>query len=125
MLRFANRRATYGTYTPTLTNVANIASSTAYVCQWIRVGNVVTVSGRVDIDPTSAATSTQLGMSLPFPSLISNTRECAGVAFAPGIASLGAAVLGDAANDRAQLEYISVTDVTNQAMYFIFMYQVL
>src|SRR5438093_6787266 len=32
-----------GTYTPTLTNSVNVAASTAYVCQYLRVGAVVTV----------------------------------------------------------------------------------
>src|SRR5438552_1367658 len=36
-----------GSYTPRLTNVANLSASTAYTCQWMRVGNTVTVSGKV------------------------------------------------------------------------------
>lgn len=113
-----------GTYTPTLFNVANLAASTAYQCQYMQVGNVVTVSGKVDIDPTLAATLTRLGISLPVASNIGAAEDCAGVAFASGIASQGAAILGDAANDRAQLEYIS-TDITNQPMYFQFQYEVI
>ena len=31
-----------------------MAASTAYTCQYLKVGSVVTVSGRVDIDPTGA-----------------------------------------------------------------------
>ena len=112
-------------YTPTLTNVANIAASTAYQCQYLRVGNSVTVSGRVDIVPTLATTATQLGISLPIASAIGAVGDIAGVAFGPAVASLGAAILGDITNDRAQLEYISLSDVTNQAMYFIFTYQII
>lgn len=113
-----------GTYTPTLTNVANLDASTAYASQWVRLGNVITVSGRVDIDPALAATSTQLGISLPVASALSAAEQCAGTAFASGIAGQGAAILADATNDRAQLQYISA-DVTNQAMYFHFTYLVL
>ena len=113
-----------GVYTPTLTNVANLDASTAYECQYMRVGNTVTVSGKVDIDPTLTATSTQLGISLPVASNIGATEDCAGVAFASGIVGQGAAILGDAANNRAQLQYIS-GDVTNQPMYFTFTYQVI
>lgn len=54
-----------GTYTPTLTNVVNISASTAYQAQYLQVGNTVTVSGRVDIDPVVTATATQLGISVP------------------------------------------------------------
>lgn len=114
----------HGTYTPTLTNVANLDASTAYECQYIRVGNTVTVSGKVDIDPTTTSTSTQLGISLPISSNLGAQEDCAGTAFASAIAGQGAAILGDATNNRAQLQYIAV-DVTNQPMYFTFTYQVI
>jgi hypothetical protein len=113
---------TSGTYTPTLTGVANVAASTAYACQYVRVGNVVTVTGKVDVDPT-AAVATQLGISLPVASNLATAQQCAGVAFSPTIAGQGAAILGDTANDRAQMEWIAV-DVTNQPMAFTFMYLV-
>ena len=113
-----------GVYTPALTNVANLDASTAYECQYLRVGNVVTVSGRVDVDPTAGATSTQLGIALPLASNLGAPEDCAGAAFASGVASQGAAVLGDAVNNRAQMTWVSA-DVTNQAMYFTFQYQVI
>lgn len=113
-----------GTYTPTLTNVANLAASTAYQCQYMRVGNVVTVSGKVDVDPTLATTSTQLGISLPIASNFGAAEDCAGVAFASGIAAQGAAILADTTNDRAQMQWIS-GDITNQPMYFTFTYEVI
>jgi hypothetical protein len=113
-----------GVYTPTLTDVANLDSSTAYECQFLKVGNIVTVSGKVDINPTLTATLTQLGISLPVASNFGASEDCAGVAFASGIAGQGAAILADTANDRAQLEYIS-SDITDQPMYFTFTYQVI
>lgn len=113
-----------GSYTPTLTNVANVAASTAYQAQWIRVGNVVTVSGKVDVDPTASATLTQLGLSLPIASNIGAAEDCSGTAHASAIASQGAAILGDATNDRAQMDWIA-GDVTNQPMYYTYTYEVL
>lgn len=110
------------TYTPTLTNVANVAASTAYACQYVELGSVVLVSGKIDIDPTLTATSTQLGISLPVASDFSTAEQCGGVAFASGIASQGAAILADTTNNRAQLQFVS-GDITNQPMYFVFMYQ--
>lgn len=114
----------YGVYTPTLTNVANLDASTAYECQYIRIGNVVHVSGKVDIDPTTTLTSTQLGISLPIASNFGAAEDCAGTASASGIAAQSAAILADAANDRAQLQYVA-SDVTNQPMYFTFTYQII
>lgn len=113
----------WGTYTPTLFSVTNVAANTAYVCNYLRVGNSVTVSGKVDIDPTSTGV-TQLGISLPIASLLTAAEQCAGVAAASGIAGMSAAILGDATNDRAELQYIAV-DVTNKAMYFTFTYTLL
>lgn len=112
-----------GVYTPTLTNVANLDASTAFQCQYMRVGSVVTVSGKVAVDPTAAAL-TQLGISLPIASNIGAQEDCAGSAAASGIAGLCAAILGDSTNDRAQLEFIAV-DLTNQPLYFSFSYRVL
>lgn len=115
---------TSGTYTPALTNVANLAASTAYVCQFLRVGTLVTVSGRVDVDPTLTATDTQLGISLPVASNFATADQCAGTAWAPTLTSEGGAILADLTNDRAVLQWRSV-DITNAARYFTFSYQVI
>lgn len=112
-----------GTYTPTITNVTNVAANTPKLCQYVRVGDVVTVSGRVDVDPT-AAVSTQLGISLPIASNFGSDLDCAGTAAAPGIAGQCAAIMGDGANDRAQMQWIAV-DVTNQPWYFTFTYRII
>jgi hypothetical protein len=111
------------TYTPTLTNVTNLTASTAYQCQYMRVGSTVTVSGRVDIDPTAAG-ATELGITLPVASNFGAIEDCAGVAAASGIAGQAAAIAADTANDRAKLVYVAV-DLTNQPMYFTFTYQVI
>jgi len=113
-----------GVYTPTLFNLSNLDASTAYECQYSQVGSFVTVTGRVDIDPTLTATSTKLGISIPIASNLDNAKQCAGTAFSPTIAAQGAAIIGDATNDRAQLQFVS-TDVTNQAMFFTFSYRVI
>lgn len=113
----------YGTYTPTLTSVANVSASTAYACQWIKLGKTVTVSGKVSIDPTLAL-STSLGISLPISSNFAAEENCGGTAAAPGIAGLSAGIKADATNDRAQLQYTAV-DVTNQDFFFSFTYQVI
>lgn len=112
-----------GTYTPTLFNTTNLAASTAYLCQYLRVGASVVVSGRVDVDPTAGG-SCVLGISLPIASNLGAANDCAGAAASSGIAGQSAAVLGDAANDRATMQWIAV-DVTNQPMYFSFMYRII
>lgn len=113
-----------GAYTPTLTNVANLDASTAFECQWSRVGVMVTVSGKVDVDPTLTATATELGISLPITTNFAANQQASGVAFSPTIAAQGAAITADTTNDRAQMRWIS-GDITNQPMHFVFHYQVI
>lgn len=110
-----------GTYTPTLTNVTNVTSSTAAKCQYTRVGNVVTVTGSLSVTPTLAALAT-IGISLPIASNLALATDCAGAAAAIGV-SMPGSISGDTANDRAQLD--TVAAVGANVMYFTFSYEVL
>ncbi len=110
-----------GTYTPTLTNETNIASSTPFQCQYLRVGNTVTVSGKITIDYTATGNSS-LGISLPIGSAIGNDYEVAGTMNAevnnPGV------IRGDATNDRAQF-FINTSSSASYDYYFTFTYLLL
>lgn len=118
-----NQYIASGTYTPTLTNVTNIAASTAYTCQWTRVGNVVTVSGKVDIDATAAAAS-ELGLSLPIASLLTAEENLGGTAASDIATSPPVRVRADATNDRAALVF-TATSLTNDSYSFTFTYVIL
>lgn len=113
---------TSGTYTPSLTNTANLDASTAYECQYIRVGSVITVSGKVDMDPTAGATLTQIGISLPVASNLAAEQDCCGTA----CSKVGdvAAIYADSTNDVAMLEYVS-SGTANKSFYFTFTYAVI
>ena len=113
------------TYTPTLTAVANVAASAAYVCQYSQVGEVVTVSGQVAIDPTAATTLTRLGISLPVPSRLTLAEQVGGTAAQPDLAGAVAAIRGDATNDRAELAYTTAADVANRIWSLNFSYRIL
>lgn len=116
-----------GTYTPTFTAGANVDAATPYAWQWSRVGNVVTISGRFDIDPHSASSQTQLAFSLPIASDIQSVQDVGGVAAPSSNAGSGCAagaIKGDAANDRAYLDYYCGTNVLNQEMMFTAAYTV-
>ena len=115
---------THGVYTPTLTDVANLDSSTAYPCQWSRSGDVVTVSGRVDVDPTTIFTATTLGISLPIASNFANDYECGGTASHSANAGEVAAILADTANDRASMMWATGV-TTNGGMWFSFTYRII
>lgn len=117
-----NQYIASGTYTPTLTGVTNVQASTAYLCQWIRVGNVVTVSGLFNIDFTAAA-ATELGISLPIASNFTATSNLGGTAIANGT-ERSCFIQADTTNDRAQV-IVTSTGTADTAYSFTFQYTVL
>lgn len=114
---------TAGTYTPGIVPISNITGYTAYPCQWQRVGNVVSVSGKVDLEPASAA-GTILGLALPVASNLSATEQLAGTANTPAAAGMAAAIYADTTDDTAWLRFVA-TDTANRSWFFTFMYQVI
>ena len=113
-----------GTYTPTLGGVSlNVASSSAFVCQWLRVGNVVTVSGMVGVDPILAGVITRLGISLPIASDFSVTQQCAGTISAGAPAASGV-IYGESAINVATLDLAPITALI-VFYFFTFTYQIL
>lgn len=111
-----------GTYTPTLTNTTNISASTAQTLQYMRVGNVVTVSGSVLIDPTATGLIT-LGLSLPIASNFSAVNQCGGTLGTVG--GERGVIYADATNDRATFQATIVSDVSNTTYRFSFTYLVI
>lgn len=93
-----------GLYTPTLTNVANLSANTPYECQYLRVGNVVTVSGAFDADAVAAAVATSLRMTLPITSNFSTSLQCGGVANSTSTAGV---ISADSANDQALISWVA------------------
>ncbi len=95
-----------GTYTPTLTNTTNVATSTPFANIYIRVGNIVTVYWTVDIDPTAAgSTLTEFGMSLPIASNFSDTVQLTGVGNCGRVPAQASSCGSDSANDRASIVF--------------------
>ena len=118
-----------GTYTPTLTNVANIdiPASTAYTFQYMRVGNVVTVSGKIDVAVTSGG-FTRLNVSLPISSNFSATENCAGTAVlaAAGFSvNIPASISADTTSDVAQMQYWGNLTGMAQSYYLTFTYRII
>lgn len=63
-----------GTYTPTLTSSTNVAAYDVRDAHYTRVGDVVTVSGRIDVQVSSNAnTYTDFVLSVPISSAFSST----------------------------------------------------
>lgn len=110
-----------GTYTPTLTNVANLDASTAFVTQYLQVMNTVVVFSVFDGDATLAApTLTQLRMTLPIASNFTSIRQLTGTANTP---SAPARITADTTNDEAFIEW-NATTTSNVRFSFTLVYVV-
>lgn len=113
-----------GTWTPTLTNGANVDASTAFLCHYSRIGDQVHCWGQVNIDPTAAAnTLTQVDMSLPIASNFSAGTDLRGMGAAHDV-QRAAFIDPDTTNDRARFRFFS--EVTgNTTFSFEFDYEVI
>lgn len=113
-----------GTYTPTLYNTTNIASSsvTASSVNYQRIGDVVRVWGEVTITATANTTASLLGMSLPIASGLSNTYELAGTALTD-TENQTIRINADATNDRASFRFKSThTNAATYSFHFTYKY---
>jgi hypothetical protein len=112
------------TYTPTLTGVNNVADTTAYVCQYMRVGSVVTVSGHLTVDPTSNGLPTTVGISLPVASNFAEIFQCGGTAhgFDGSDTGRSAGITADTTNDRAQIDWVETNGAASNLWTFTFTY---
>jgi hypothetical protein len=111
-----------GTYTPTLTNVANVTTNSALSCQYMRVGDTVTVSGRVDVTATANATLTKILLSLPVASNFTNSSHLGGTAASNGTTMIGY-FSADTGSDEALLSFTS-NSTANRSFWFNFTYRI-
>jgi hypothetical protein len=112
-----------GTWTPTLTNVTNVTATTAFVSYYQRVGNVVTLAGRVNMQATATGAAS-FRMSLPIPADFSSLSQAAGTVTTQLTgATMCGAILGDTATDTLTVQ-INAIDTSNRAFSFVAMYTV-
>jgi hypothetical protein len=124
VLPVANGGGLSGTYVPTCTAGTNVTTMTPGTFTYLRVGSAVVVSGRIDYVPTAPG-SFNFRVSLPIPSNIGSSSDCAGTYGVDNpAATLVRYILGDAANDSASLAGSSVAGA-GDALILIFMYTII
>lgn len=123
VLPHANGGTTSGEYTPTVTNVTNIASSSAGSAFWIRAGNFVSVAGSITFDPTAVGYSA-LTITLPVTvNNFTNTQEASGVCNADkGAATVGSMIASSVAGATTVRinGYATYSDNTNHRYAFTY-----
>lgn len=117
----------YGFYTPVLTYGTNISAATAAICNFIRSGNIIIVSGIIQAIAmtTAAGQNTVLNMSLPVDATIGSFTDLGGTGVFYSSASRGTAiaVYGDTISNTAVFNWAAPTTSTSQAFSFTFMYR--
>jgi hypothetical protein len=113
------------TYSPTASSTVNLDSTpTPNTSQYMRVGNVVTVSGSVPVNATAAA-NTQFEMTLPVSSNLTGANQLAGSGsvFGGTSANDSVRIQGQTTNDRAVFNW-HATSTGSTDLYFTFTYLV-
>lgn len=113
---------TSGTYTPTTSNLTNIAVEALFQCQYMRVESTVTVSGKFTASCTEFTSPNRFNMSLPVASNLGAFEDLAGVCTsqAGGYGS----ILGAYSTNEAQF-YIVDGLTSGQDYSFTFTYQII
>lgn len=120
-----NTLVSWGTYTPTCTATANLDSVSASACQYLRVGNVVIVSGKINVDATTSGNLTQFRVSLPISSTFGNDHECGGGGAEKTTSTQPACtIFADTSNNEASFIY-RAGSATAASLYFSFTYQII
>lgn len=117
-----------GTWTPTLAAVANVTSTTAFLGQWSRVGDIVTCSVRADAVCTAAGANTRFSITLPVSSNFATLFNCVGAGTASNNAGtvLNPMVVNcDAATDLALVSFLSLGAAVNATCWITFTYRVI
>lgn len=98
----------YGKYSPTGATGTNCDAANVYGdVLWERTGDIVTVIGQVDADPTSTAASYQFFIPLPVASALTSATQLSGVLSPSGANAPGGAFVADTTNDRAECNVYS------------------
>jgi hypothetical protein len=104
-----------GTWSPGLTNVTNADSVTGNTCQYMRVGNVVTFSGVLQIKPTASGALT-VDISLPVASAFTGFAQAAGTARSSG-GEIAGTLSANASTGTISLS-LNATSTTNRNVAF-------
>lgn len=116
-----NQYIASGTYTPTITGVANYSSSTSDVATYIRVGNVVTVSGSLSVTPLGVGTLV-FRFNLPIASNFTLSTEVTGSAQDENIYDI-TSIAAHVSTDQALIQ-CSASNTDNRLFSYIYQYEV-
>lgn len=108
-----------GDYTPTLTGILNVDAVSLVAAHYMRVGDQVTVDIALNIDPTAISTNTNIDITLPVASTMTNFTNLSGIITSAAGGTGNTVAVGN----KARTGFESLT--TSSAVYNIhFMYRI-
>lgn len=116
--------ASAGTYTPTITGISNVSSSTPYSTHYIRVDNEVQVQGSVDVTNVGGAIIA-FTISLPISSDFTNIKQLSGVTVTGDPNSTITQVVTLEAEITTNTAYLSTVISGTRTIFFSFTYTVI
>lgn len=111
-----NQYVASGTYAPTASALTNLDSATVVAMQWMRVGNVVTLSGAFTVDPTTNGVACAFEIPPPIASNFGSGAHCGGGGSAVSGINSNLTVIANSTNDTLVVHFLA----TNTAAYQIF-----
>jgi hypothetical protein len=112
-----------GTYTPTITESTNIASSSLHAASYVRIGSMVHVAIMATIDTTTGSSASIIKFSLPFSSDITAFSDVIG-AGASTVDDMSGTFNGSTGDDTALLAFDSNAGATSQLWGMTFQYEI-
>lgn len=113
-----------GSYTPTVAVLGNVTANTPHICYWQRIGDIVSVTGAVEITPTTAAVYVNFSITLPIASNFTITDDLWGTVTGNAYAATTGVAVAHPVDDTAQISYIAQGTVSHYMM-FDFKYQII
>jgi len=115
-----------GTYTPSTTLITNVDGAAASKCFWIRVGNIVTITGNVFVQTGASVAISELSISLPITSTFAGTDDGTGFGH-PAVSSVLSNVLiaSDSSINEMRVSFNTLSALDETQLSFTFSYEIL
>lgn len=108
-----------GFYTPVISNAQNTDEMPlATEAQYVKVYDIVTVSGRISVNPMTNSTPVKFDITLPLASAITKTEYVSGIAHSGTTWYSTMEIKGNTSNNTATFQYIPKNDIDLNAHEF-------
>jgi hypothetical protein len=112
-------------FTPTLSNITNVASSSQLRAVALRVNDVVAVGQAISVTPTAGSANTVVDSTLPYASAMTNAGDLIGVGSCfVSTSFVGVRVLGETTGDLARFNFTS-NGTGAHTLFILYLYRIL